>query len=124
MSICEALAHFERLGYDKNIVPRFDHFEIRDGKEKLFPRDFVVDDFFRFDNSSDPDDQAIVYAISSPTHRIKGVFMEGYGLYQEEFSKEMIDQLKLHYRLKLDSKAEPIISAAIDKIHCGAGHQN
>ncbi|MGZ3695262.1 MAG: phosphoribosylpyrophosphate synthetase [Bdellovibrionota bacterium] len=96
LSITDALKHFESLGYDKNIVPRFDHFEVDSGAEKLFPEDFCVDDFFRFENTSDPDDQAIVYAISSRSHNLKGVYMESYGLYTEELSKAMIDKLKNH----------------------------
>lgn len=95
-SVSEALAYYEKRGYDKNIVPRFDHFEVNSGAEKLFPQDFVVDEVFRFENASDPDDQAIVYAISSPSHHLKGVFMESYGIYQEELSREMLERLKKH----------------------------
>lgn len=95
-SVTDALTYFEKLGYDKNIVPRFDHFEIDSGATKIFPDEFEVDELFRFENTSDPDDQAAVYAISSQKHGVKGVFMESYGLGQEVLSKGMIDRLKKH----------------------------
>lgn len=95
-SIPQALQYFEKHGYDKNIVLKFDHFEIDSGKHKLFPQDFVVDDVFRYENTSDPEDQAILYAISCPNRNLKGVFMEGYGIYQESVSQEMLERLKQH----------------------------
>jgi hypothetical protein len=95
-SVSDALKYFEGLGYDKNIVPRYDHFEVDCGAKKIFPDDFEVDEIFRFENTSDPDDQAVVYAISSRAHNLKGVFMESYGIQQESFSKAMIDRLKKH----------------------------
>jgi hypothetical protein len=95
-SVTDALKHFEGKGYDKNIVPRYDHFEVDSGAQKLFPPDFEVDDIFRYENTSDPDDQAILYAISSSSHHLKGVFLESYGLGQEPLSKGMLEKLKHH----------------------------
>lgn len=97
-SVSEAVAYFEKQGYDKNISLRFDHLEVNNGQEKIFSDEFEVDEIFRFENTSDPDDQAVVYAISSPLHNLKGVFLESYGIYQEEISKSMIERLKKHTR--------------------------
>lgn len=91
----EALGEFERDGYDKNIVARFDHFEVDSGAERAYPADFQVDEIVRFENTSDPDDQSILYAISS-RQGWKGLYLESYGLYHEEFSTEMIDKLGRH----------------------------
>lgn len=96
LSPLEALSHFKNLGYDQNLVPCFDHFEVHSGEERLFPHEFTVDELLRFENTSDPDDQAILYAISSPAHHLKGVFMESYGLYHEDLSASMLRRLKAH----------------------------
>ncbi len=60
---------------------------------ELHPEDFVVDRYFRFEGNSDPDDQAIVYAISSPKHNIKGVLVNGYGIYSDERNDRIIAAL-------------------------------
>jgi hypothetical protein len=52
----------------------------------------------RFENTSDPNDQSILYAISSPKHGIKGLFLESYGIYTEEVSRSMIEKFKNHER--------------------------
>lgn len=90
----EALRELERRGYTESLVPRFDHLELHDGRERLAPHEFEVDEIFRFENTSDPDDQAILYAISA--RGVKGTFLESYGLYHEEMSPAMIDRLGRH----------------------------
>lgn len=92
----EAIAQLEREGYSCNIVARYDHFEIDCGKECLFPADFQVDEMQRFENSSDPDDQSILYAISCPSRHLKGLYLESYGVYHEDLSREMLGRLCDH----------------------------
>lgn len=94
----EALADLEKSGYDQNIVACYDHFEVHSGEEILHPDDFEVDEIIRFENTSDPDDQSILYAISSRSHGIKGTFLESYGVYHEDLSTEMIQKLSSHPR--------------------------
>ena len=60
---------------------------------KLFLGEFIVDKHYRFEGSSDPGDEAIVYAISSEKHKLKGVLIDGYGISSEGMSKEMIKAL-------------------------------
>lgn len=92
----EAMQEWEAKGYDKNLVLKFDHFEIDSGHEKIYPEEFEIDEFIRFENTSDPSDQSILYAISSPKHNLKGLYLESYGLYTEEVSRSMIDKFRHH----------------------------
>lgn len=64
---------------------------------QVFPEEFVVDKHYRFEGVSDPGDEAIVYAISSTKHDIKGVLVNGYGMYSDKISDEMIKALKETY---------------------------
>lgn len=64
---------------------------------QVFPEDFVVDKHYRFEGPSDPGDEAIVYAISSATHNMKGVLVDGYGISSDTISTEMIQALKETY---------------------------
>ncbi|WP_423146015.1 phosphoribosylpyrophosphate synthetase [Rubrolithibacter danxiaensis] len=61
---------------------------------QIFPGEFIVDKIYRFEGPSDPGDEAIVYAISSNQHHIKGTLVNGYGIYSDEIADEMIKALE------------------------------
>ena len=61
---------------------------------KLHPDDFVIDKFFRFEGASNPDDSAIVYAISSKDG-LKGTIVDAYGVYSDSLTPEMIQKLNI-----------------------------
>lgn len=90
----ETLRELARQGYTENLVPRYDHLEAHGGKDRLGLDDFQVDQIFRFENTSDPDDQSILYAISFGDK--KGTFLESYGLYHEDMSPQLIRKLMRH----------------------------
>lgn len=60
---------------------------------KIFPGEFMVDNHYRFEGPSDPGDEAIVYAISSAKYNLKGVLINGYGIYSESITDGMIKAL-------------------------------
>ena len=70
-----------RLGCHGNVV-------------ELFPSDFVVDQHYRFEGQSDPADEAVVYAISSPKYHLKGILVNGYGMYSDPLTDDMVKALK------------------------------
>lgn len=96
LTMTEALQQLKGQGYTENLVPKYDHFECQSGKFKLYPNDFVVDELVRIENSSDPDDQSAVYAISSPSQKLKGVYVDSYGLYHDDLSNSILERLKDH----------------------------
>jgi hypothetical protein len=60
--------------------------------QKFNPKDFEITEFHRFEGSSDPGDEAIVYAIES-TNGMKGVLVNGFGVYSESLSDDMMKKL-------------------------------
>lgn len=46
----------------------------------LDPEAYQIDNIYRFEGPSNPDDQAILYALSSEAYQVKGVLVNGYGL--------------------------------------------
>ena len=46
---------------------------------ELSPEEFVLDEIYRFEEISDPDDESILFAIPSPTHKIKGLVINSFG---------------------------------------------
>jgi hypothetical protein len=82
-----------KRGYWQNIVPCFDHFSVNSDEIKMYANDFSVDEIVRFENTSDPDDQAILYAISAKALGVKGVYVDSYGLYHDSLSPEILSAL-------------------------------
>lgn len=66
------------------------------GKNSLqdFPDEYLIDNHFRFEGESDPDDEAIVYAISSIDRKTKGLLVDGYGTTSQSTLAEVISKLK------------------------------
>lgn len=94
MCLTDCIRQMQAKGYDENLVPCFDHLSCRSGEFRLYPRDFFIDEMIRFENSSDPDDQAILYAIRCPRQNLKGLYVESYGTYHDELSTGMLERIK------------------------------
>ena len=62
----------------------------------LSPDDFEIDEVYRFEGASNPDDQAILYAISAKNANIKGVLVNGYGTSSDGMTDAMIARLRTH----------------------------
>lgn len=60
----------------------------------LSPEDFQIDKVYRFEGISNPDDEAIVYAISSAKFDIKGTMVNGYGISADEASSKLVEKLQ------------------------------
>ena len=61
---------------------------------QVSPEEFVVYRHFRFEGLSDPAYAAIIYAISSIKHNIKGILVNGYGTSSEPLTEELVNALK------------------------------
>jgi len=62
----------------------------------LSPDDFEIDKVYRFEGETNPDDQSILYAISSSKFEVKGILVNGYGISADEATDALIAKLKTH----------------------------
>ena len=100
IKMTDTIRDFEKKGYSENLVSHYDHFSCQSEAVQLYPADMRIDQIIRFENTSDPDDQSILYAVSSKVNPLKGLYVESYGLYHEDLSKTMIDWIKSHHHLQ------------------------
>ncbi len=63
----------------------------------LSPEDFEIDKVYRFEGASNPDDESVLYAISSSKFGVKGLLVNGYGISADEISDAMIKKLSTHH---------------------------
>ena len=62
----------------------------------LDPAEFQIDEFHRFKGDTNPEDESIVYAISSATHGVKGLLVSAYGPDASDLTQELVRRLATH----------------------------
>ena len=70
----------------------------RDGHYSVLHDEFVIDKVYRFEGDSDPADEATVYAVSSSKYDIKGILVNGAGIYTDDVTDEMLEKLQIRNR--------------------------
>jgi hypothetical protein len=94
-TVSQAITELNKQGYVEDFNLKADCLECRNGQYRVFAEEFAVDDFYRFEGESDPADESIVYAISSPKYGLKGVLVAPYGIYSEPITDQMVEKLRI-----------------------------
>lgn len=56
----------------------------------------VIDKIYRFSGQNDAADEAILYSISNLKNGLKGLFVNGYGIYTDEEASTIIEKISLN----------------------------
>lgn len=95
-TVTEAVSALKKQGFTEDFNLKENCLECQNGKYRIFHNEFQVEEFFRFEGMSDPADESIVYAISSPAYKLKGVLVNGFGIYSQPLADEMMEKLKIN----------------------------
>jgi hypothetical protein len=95
VTLSETLNELRKQGYTEDFNLRQNCLECRNGHFQVFADEFKVDEYFRFEGESNPDDAAILYAISSDRYGLKGVLVNAYGIYSEPMTDKMLEKLEI-----------------------------
>ena len=93
-TLSQAITALKQQGYTEDFNLKENCLECIAGKKELLSHEFIIDKSFRFDVNEDPSDQAVLYAISSSIHKLKGLLVNGYGVYSDSASNDMLEKLK------------------------------
>lgn len=63
---------------------------------ELSAEEFKIDEVYRFEGMTDPGDESILFAISSPVHQIKGMVINSYGADFGYRSSKLVEHLSKH----------------------------
>ncbi len=94
-TVTEVINHLRKEGYVEDFNLQQNCLQCRDGHYSVFHNEFVIDKVYRFEGNTDPADEATVYAISCPKYDIKGVLVNGAGIYTDAMTDEMLESLKI-----------------------------
>jgi len=84
-------------GYEEDFNLLDEEIELKSKKQTFGVEEFEVDKVLRFEGMSNPDDNSILYAITTSNGR-KGILTDGYGVSGGQISKTILD--KLHRETK------------------------
>ncbi len=87
----------KKEGYTQDFNIREDCIVCHQSNTVLSNDDFEIDKIFRFEGQSNPDDQSILYAISSKKFNVKGTLVNGYGIYADDVTTELVARLQQHH---------------------------
>ena len=94
-TLLDAINGLKKEGYTEDFNLKQESIEYKKGNYQIFKNEFVIDKHFRFDDNSDPSNQSIIYAISSEKYKLKGTLVNAYGIYAEEMTNNILDNLPL-----------------------------
>ena len=94
-TLSEVLNQLKKEGYTTDFNLEDNCLTCHGNLLKIFPEEFKVDKHYRFEGMSDPGDEAIVYAISSDKHNLKGTMVNGYGTSSNPLTDKMINALQV-----------------------------
>ena len=96
-TVTEILEKLKAEGYTIDFNVKQNCLECAVNSLQIHPEDFVVDKYYRFEGESNPSDEAIVYAISSEKHDVKGTLVNSYGTYADDITEELVHALRLKH---------------------------
>lgn len=94
-TLSQIIEQLRKEGYEEDFNLQQNCLECREGDFKVFHDEFVIDRIYRFEGESDPADEATLYAISAPKYGIKGMLVNGAGIYTEDVTDEMLHSLQI-----------------------------
>jgi quercetin dioxygenase-like cupin family protein len=95
-TLSETINALKKEGYSLDFNINREFLVCNKSNMPLSPDDFEIDKFYRFEGETNPDDQSILYAISSPKFNMKGLLVNGYGISSVEISDALISKLSTH----------------------------
>lgn len=96
-SISQALEGLKAAGYQRDFNLLEQAIECSTNKERFEPSQFTIVQTYRFEGFSNPDDNAVLYAIETEDGS-KGTLMDAYGAYSQAISREMIEKFRVDYK--------------------------
>ena len=93
-TLSQTVDGLKKNGYNLDFNIRGECLVCESTNMELSENDFEIDEVYRFEGDSNPDDEAIVYAISSSKFDVKGVLVNAYGIYSDEDAGALVQKLR------------------------------
>jgi hypothetical protein len=95
-TLSEAINDLKKRGYKEDFNLHSECVQCRSLNLQWHPEKFTIDEYHRFEGMSNPDDNSIVFAISSD-NGVKGTLVDAYGMYSENLNDAMVRKLTVKH---------------------------
>lgn len=97
-TLSEAVNDLVKQGYNTDFLVHTekDCLICQSNAMELSPDDFIIDEVYRFEGMTDPGDESILFAISSPRYQLKGLVINSFGADFGYRSSKLVERLKKH----------------------------
>lgn len=95
-TLSEAINGLKKRGYTEDFNLQPDCVHCQNLNLRWQPEKFTVDEYHRFEGMSNPDDNSILFAISSDDG-VKGTLVDAYGMYAANLNDAMVRKLTVKY---------------------------
>lgn len=108
-TLTEAMENLRERGYTCEFSPNADYLTISGTDIKVKGDEFMVEEFHRFEGTSDPGDEMTLYAITTQSGH-KGLFVAAQGTYSNEVSPELMAKFNVGERptIHTEGSVKPI----------------
>lgn len=91
LSLTQALKDLKAQGYTEDFNTK-EYLENHFDSQKHLDN-FKIDKIIRMDVMTDPDDQSVIYAISTKDEALKGVIVNSYGIYSDTKLDDIVGRM-------------------------------
>jgi hypothetical protein len=99
-SLADALDDLRKRGYDCDFDLQSNCLYCSNLDLRLYEEEFHIDEVYHFEEDANPDNNAVVYALTSPTG-VKGTVVDDQGMPADNISFEMAKKLRNHQALTI-----------------------
>jgi hypothetical protein len=96
-TVVQAVEGLKQRGYTLDFNIAFNKLQCNENGLCLNVADFEVVETYRFEGSTNPSDEDIVYGIAAKDGSYKGVLTSAYGMYADGVSPELLHKLAMHH---------------------------
>jgi hypothetical protein len=98
-TVTEAINNLKQRGYVLDFNLEENELICLEPSLKLHPEQFHIHEVYRFENNTDPADEAILFAIESDDG-YKGILLNAYGAKNDSMADALVKKLKIFYEQK------------------------
>ena len=95
-TLSETINGLKEEGYTLDFNIRENCLVCQENNTSLSTDEFEIDKVYRFEGESNPDDESILYAISSLNFNVKGLLVNGYGISSDNVTAALVAKLNTH----------------------------
>ena len=104
-TLSDAVRRFEEQGFDDAFRAEGPKLRALRAGRSFAPEELVIDEVARFEGTSDPQDEAVLFALRSEDRSVRGTLVAAYGPQGDPATGELVRRLESAHRTRSRDEA-------------------